>query len=219
MCTGSLQVFWYDRRGFLMPSVRANLHEQEVHLRNIYKMHAKDPVWFENEPKYLDANQLKGVRIRGRRARDSILGHTRILWTRQGHFLKQGEETTELNAEDDSPRTSRDTTPQQAIVGAEEPPNDDGRHLMSMPVELQQTPADGPVPYVPFNNPSEQTCPPVDVYAEQMQQFFHPFLDAELLDTFPNGDLINFSELDTSPMSLNFLDGWAPVMDTNLSTV
>lgn len=73
-------------------------------------MHAKDPISLENEPKYLDASQLKGIHMHGRRARDSILGHTRILWTKDGHCLKEGEETTDLGVEEESRRTSLDQT-------------------------------------------------------------------------------------------------------------
>jgi hypothetical protein len=69
-------------------------------------MHAKDPVSLENEPKYLDASKLKGIRMHGRRARDSILGHTRILWTKEGYFVKKGEEPTDLGAEEDNYQTS-----------------------------------------------------------------------------------------------------------------
>lgn len=204
---------------FLLSDVRANLVEQEIHLRYIYKMHAKDPVWFENEPRYLDASHLSGVRIHGPRARDSILGHTRILWTPKGHFLKEGEETTDLSVEEDSPRTSADQSPQQAFSGAEARPDDHGGHLASMTAEFQQDPPNQQVPYVQFGNMGAQTGPRTDMYADQVQHFFNPFLDAEVLGTFPNGDLINFSELDTSPMSLNFLDGWAPGIDNNFSTV
>lgn len=91
---------------------------------------------------------------------------------------------------------------------------------VSVAAELQQDPSSRQFSYIPFNNPPARMEPDLEVYGEQVQpqHFFHPFLDAELLDVFPNGDLINF-ELDTSPMSLNFLDGWAPGMNTNFSAL
>lgn len=83
-----------------------------------------------------------------------------------------------------------------------------------MTAELQQDHPNEQLSYISFN-PTASIQP--DLYTEQVQQldFFHPFLDPEMLDIFPGGEVMNFAELDTSPMSLNFLDGWAPGMEAS----
>jgi hypothetical protein len=48
-----------------------------------------------------------------------------------------------------------------------------------------------------------------DSYPQEAQSldFFHPFLDPEMLD-FPNGKILDFSQFDTSSFGLNSFDRW-----------
>ncbi|KEF54552.1 uncharacterized protein A1O9_08994 [Exophiala aquamarina CBS 119918] len=182
----------------------------EVHLRYIYKIHSRAPSFLENEPKYLDASKLKGIRMHSTRARDSILGHTHILWSENGDFLKKGE-VPSLGAEGDSLQSSAGQT---GVLSKSKPASvDEDDDPISITAELAQSHPDPELSYMSFN-PSTGT----DIYSEHIQDLFHPFLDPEMF-ILPDGELINFSHLDTSPMSLNFLDGWAPGMDTGFPEV
>ena len=60
-------------------------------------------------------------------------------------------------------------------------------------------------------DPNPTTIVQQNLYAQPSQtlDFFHPFLDPEILDIFPDGEVLNFSKFGTSPLSLDFFDGWA----------
>ncbi|KIN06860.1 hypothetical protein OIDMADRAFT_109269, partial [Oidiodendron maius Zn] len=71
-----------------------------VHVRQLYIGHAKNRSPIDNEPKYTDVNKLTCFKSIATHARDSILGHTLILWSHDGAFAKQGEELTDLDTQD-----------------------------------------------------------------------------------------------------------------------
>ena len=77
-----------------------NLICQGVHVRQLYIGHAKNRSPIDNEPKYTDVNKLTCFKSIATHARDSILGHTLILWSHDGAFAKQGEELTDLDTQD-----------------------------------------------------------------------------------------------------------------------
>lgn len=62
-------------------------------------MHAKNPIVLEAEPQYLKPHTLRGFRVTALNARESVLGHNGILWVRGEGCVKQGEEVTDLGAD------------------------------------------------------------------------------------------------------------------------
>lgn len=49
----------------------------------------------------------------------------------------------------------------------------------------------------------------------QVLDLFNPFFDPGLINSFPNGEMMDFSLFDTSPLSLDYfeLDAWNPGND------
>lgn len=60
-------------------------------------------------------------------------------------------------------------------------------------------------------DPNPTTIVQEDLYAQPSPtlDFFHPFLDPEILDGFPDGEVLDFSQYGTIPASFDFFDGWA----------
>ncbi|KFZ17772.1 hypothetical protein V501_01572 [Pseudogymnoascus sp. VKM F-4519 (FW-2642)] len=174
----------------------------EIHFQYLYKMHAKDPVPLENEPKYLAEGKLKGFRISASHARDSILGHNSILWSRGDGYAESGEEVTDLGIQDEnslqpSGLTGQDFARTITPQGQCRPPS---RAPIAEEDQLL-TSAD----------PNPTTIVQEDLYAQPSPtlDFFHPFLDPEILDNFPDGEVLDFSQYGTIPSSFDFFDGWA----------
>lgn len=64
-------------------------------------MHTKNSLQLENEPKSLDPRKLTSIHIFATKARESILGHNRILWT-SGGYAGNGEELRDLGIQEAS---------------------------------------------------------------------------------------------------------------------
>ncbi|KIX09067.1 uncharacterized protein Z518_00145 [Rhinocladiella mackenziei CBS 650.93] len=199
----------------------------EIHVRYLYKIHARNPIVLENEPQFIDAKKLTSFKINAVYARESILGHNRILWTRGNGYAKQGEEVTDLGIEGENDAQSSNsmtaTTGQdgtRTIRPQPRVPSPSSTTLHpSYSSTFRQESAPAPPPSIPPGPGSEDpysqrptaSIQP-EVYPPEMHtiDFFRPFLDPEMLDLFPHGEVRDFLHLDTSPLSLDFFDAWAP---------
>ncbi|OQU96863.1 Fungal specific transcription factor domain-containing protein isoform 3 [Cladophialophora immunda] len=202
----------------------------ESHVRYIYQIHANHPTILENEPKYIDPKKLTSFRTNAVHARESILGHNRILWRNGNALPSQGEEVADLGPEDESDgefvtgraaldmrgrelvvdaaiqpkplQTSRSRSLTQAVA----PPSrrDCDRARQQISGELLSMPLPPPFPYAPPPPPPIEVSPP----GMPSLDFFRPFHDPEMLDSFPNGQAMDFSLFEASPSSLDFLELW-----------
>ncbi|OBT75851.1 hypothetical protein VF21_04434 [Pseudogymnoascus sp. 05NY08] len=173
----------------------------EIHFQYLYKMHAKDPVPLEDEPKYLAEGKLKGFRISASHARDSILGHNSILWTKGDGYAKSGEEVTDLGIQGENSLQPSALTSQE--------------FSRTITPQIQRPPSRAPIaeedqPLLTSADPNPTTTIQQDLYAQPSPtlDFFHPFLDPEILDNFPDGEVLDFSQYGTIPASFDFFDGW-----------
>ncbi|KIW92643.1 uncharacterized protein Z519_06490 [Cladophialophora bantiana CBS 173.52] len=209
----------------------------ESHVRYIYQIHAKSPVILEGEPKLiLDSKKLMSFRgTTAVHARESILGHNRILW-RNGNVLpRPGEEVADLGAEQEGeveggrggeslidPSPSAVEIPQRRELF--EPRSPSTLSLLAeqpaAPLAQQNQPRP-PIPgvslplQVPLPLSSPYAPPPLPIIEQTpglefpCLDFFRPFHDPEMLDLFPNGQAMDFSLFATSPrVGLGFLDPW-----------
>ncbi|EXJ69937.1 uncharacterized protein A1O5_07010 [Cladophialophora psammophila CBS 110553] len=203
----------------------------ESHVRYIYQIHAKSPVILENEPKLIiDSKKLMSFRgTTAVHARESILGHNRILW-RNGNVLpRPGEEVADLGAEGGEgegqggrrgesltdPPPSAVEIPRRREIS--EPQSQSTLSLLPEPAAAplaQQTQPPPPIPGVslpmqvplPLSSPYAPPPPPPLPIIEQTPglelpslDFFRPFHDPEMLDLFPNGQAMDFSLFAPSP--------------------
>ncbi|KAH7370243.1 hypothetical protein BKA65DRAFT_13263 [Rhexocercosporidium sp. MPI-PUGE-AT-0058] len=174
----------------------------EVHFQYLYKMHANNPTPLENEPKHFAVGELKGFKTNGSHVRDSILRHNSILLRKSDGVAEPGEEANDLAiddgngmqssdlAEQNFPRSStplRQSPPQRALLV--------GGHQPSVATIPNSTAIDTIDPYVLLQQ-------------SQNLDLFNPFLDPEAPYLFPEGEVPDFSQLGTSQVSLDFLDGW-----------
>ncbi|MCJ1471554.1 hypothetical protein MMC13_000194 [Lambiella insularis] len=192
----------------------------KLYVRCLHTGHKKHPIILDNEPKYIDPRKLTSFKINIPHAQASILEFSSILRGKDGGYLKPGEEA-ELEIEQDSGlsgQVSRESTavPQEAS---------------SEPVSLQN-----PLPLSSHNDCPQGIIPSSSTVHAQYQQeqqpqctnhmlsalasqpsgppaaesqnldLFHPLFDPEMLELFPNGDLPDLALLDTSPLSLDYLD-------------
>ncbi|OBT83774.1 hypothetical protein VE02_07461 [Pseudogymnoascus sp. 03VT05] len=80
--------------------------------------------------------------------------------------------------------------------------------------QSQRPPSRAPIaeedqPLTPAD-PNPTTIVQQDLYAQPSPtlDFFHPFLDPEILDNFPDSEVLDFSQYGTIPSSFDFFDGW-----------
>ncbi|KIX99503.1 uncharacterized protein Z520_05079 [Fonsecaea multimorphosa CBS 102226] len=203
----------------------------ESHVRYIYQIHAKHPIILENEPKFIDPKKLTSFRTNAVHARESILGHNRILWINGNVLPRQGEEIAMLGSEEESDsesvtaRAAFDVRERDLVVEGSSAPCSRLPTLAAAPLNwrgLDQAPqrrpgglsstamslpSPSPLPYAP---PAPPQAPMRQDLPEMMPSldFFRPFHDPEMLDLFPNGQALDFSLFETGAPSLDFLDLW-----------
>ena len=97
---------WKDLLG--REGYKADIVEQEIYVRFLYKMHSKNPTPLENEPKYIDPVKLTRFKFNATNVWKTILGFNRILWANDGGYAKQGEEVTDLGVQEEIDSQSTD---------------------------------------------------------------------------------------------------------------
>lgn len=151
----------------------------------MYNIHHKGPTILEGEPKYLDPSKLTNFKINAAHARTSILEFTGILRSKGDGYVIPGEETNDLGLEEGSdmalPLPPEQREPQQT----------------SQEQLQQETPS-----ILPQLNFLTGEGPTLDI--------FNSFLDPEMLNLFPNGEIPDLAGFDTNLLSLDYLEmeGW-----------
>ncbi|KAJ9609082.1 hypothetical protein H2200_006853 [Cladophialophora chaetospira] len=178
----------------------------EIYVRYLYKMHAKDPVQLENEPKYLDASKLTGAKFSAVNARQTILSFNAIIWAKHGGFAKPGEEITDLELDEDTNRHA--DAPKNASASLQEVAAGSVAH----PVDLSTleprtfTNSTGPLPFAGI---SQQDARHLEIeHQSQNSDMFRPFLNPEMLEMFPSSEEFDFSQLEAGPFNFDVFDGW-----------
>ncbi|KAH8808017.1 hypothetical protein F5884DRAFT_857574 [Xylogone sp. PMI_703] len=185
----------------------------KIHVRCIYKIHARHPTILENEPKYIDIKELTRFKMNSTNARSSILEYIGVLSKRDG-MIKPGEEDA-LRIEEDSTRTESD-----GQVPASDGHEDHGSlpnhsqnicqstHLCSHPPtpasynqEEQHRLDESSLP-----SPVDLPCQPEASLDSRGLDILQPFFESEMLDLFPHGDLPDLGQFDLSPLNLDYFE-------------
>lgn len=175
----------------------------------MYKIHSKSAIVLENEPKLADVSKLIDFKPDSTRARVYILGHNQILWE-NGDVEKRAGVAPGLGGDSD---VNDSRTPTPFGEPGDLDPDADRRASALEPTTD---------PAVAQSAQSDQDMPPIQVDAQfhtsqpsayeqeaQTSDLFRPFLDPEMLDLFPNGQAMDFSQLRTpSSWNLDFFDAW-----------
>ncbi|RFU31448.1 hypothetical protein B7463_g4870, partial [Scytalidium lignicola] len=162
----------------------------------------------ENEPKYLDPKKLTTLKVYATRARESILSHNQILWTNSEGYVKPGEEVTDLGlreANNALPRTVASAQgkedysryPQQPDNGISSTPSHSSQPLQSSRIAVSSDSSSANLTQLPYTPPSTDPFLP---------EFFLPFQDPEMIDLFPNGEMLDFLQLETYPDSMDIFE-------------
>lgn len=193
--------------------------QQESHVRCIYKIHADNPIDLENEPKLVDPKKLIKFRIKARNARDSILGHNKILWRNGDMCLRSNSEIADLGIEDDEHEHQNHNSLSRGPDAHSGDRNGVGRPALGGPTQASPRTSGA------FNEREAYQLPTTtELQQEQFIEdgllemdsldFFRPFHDPEMLDLFPNGQPMEFSYMQPGPTSLDFCDLW-PSIETD----
>jgi len=167
----------------------------------------------DNQPKLIDPAKLTGFRFNASNTSKSILGFNRILWDKTGGFYKAGEEMTDLTIDDnDSEVTSVEQGKTLPFLHLSFYQANDGFPSASgaqIPYDYRQQDA-AVGGFESFDNMDTSTWKPVSAENELMsfdQQNFSLFQPFNPVMRDSDGDMIDFSGLDTSALNLDFFGG------------
>ncbi|KAH7011168.1 hypothetical protein EDB80DRAFT_711345 [Ilyonectria destructans] len=166
----------------------------QVYVRCLYNIHHRGPTILEGEPKHLDPSKLTNFKINAAHARTSILEFTGILRSKGDGYVIPGEETNDLGLEEGSDI-------------ALPPPPEQREPQQTSQEQLQQE----TLSLLPQLNFLTGESPTLDV--------FNSFLDPEMLNLFPNGEIPDLAGFDTNLLSLDYLEmeGWDDALEVNQS--
>ena len=189
----------------------------------MYKIHSKSRIVLENEPKLADVRKLISFKPESTRARVYILGHNQILWE-EGDIEQRAGVAPGLGGDSDI-NESRTPTPFNDS-GHLDPDADRRASALEQTADTTDSQSGGighHMPRVQMNGQSYASQPVEYGQEAETSELFRPFLDPEMLDLFPDGQAMDFSQLRMpSSWNLDFFDAWethtdAPTMESHLS--
>ncbi|KAJ3527969.1 hypothetical protein NM208_g10445 [Fusarium decemcellulare] len=196
----------------------------KLYARCLYNVHKKYPSPLEDIPSAIDITRLIRIPFTSSAARVSILDFIGILWTTSDGYTEPGEEVVDLEI-DPHNSGSGSQADETTDVSIQDPDSDDlaiqdsAPDVFTDPLLAMQLVRDNrsvaiegqsedlgrlPTNFASVSIPQDLISPATE---SRPLDILQPFLQSDLLDLFPTGDMIEFSLPELEHLGLNRTDG------------